>query len=152
MAGGRSGMREKELILLKMFAMTIFLIAHHSNFSFGQSMIDSSKVFYEADVNPEFPGGENELKCFFDKALDKDKLKLVSKKGISIAQFIINETGTVTEITIIKSLDTIADNELMRIIKLMPKWKPGEYHGKIISTVFSLPLRLPYENKCGSEK
>jgi protein TonB len=72
---------------------------------------------------------------------------MVNKVGLIVAQFTIDTTGTIREIKIIRGIDKIADNELIRIIKMMPPWKPGEQLNKKVKVFMNLPLRLPYENK-----
>lgn len=96
---------------------------------------------------PRFPGGEMELFCFLDNNLDKGKLASVEVIGTTVAQFLIDTTGEVKEVRILKKLNPIVDKEFERVLRLMPKWESGEKNGKIPATKFTFPLRLPYENR-----
>jgi hypothetical protein len=53
----------------------------------------------------------------------------------------------VTEVKVLKSLTEAVDNELARIIRLMPAWTPGAQRGKVVEVKYILPLKLPYEAK-----
>ena len=59
--------------------------------------------------------------------------------GHVYASFIINSKGEVEAIKIIRGLGFGLDEEVMRVIGIMPKWEPGYYHGKAVSTIFNLP-------------
>ncbi len=96
---------------------------------------------------PVFEGGENALHCFIFHNLDTNKLKEINKSGIIVAQFIIDTTGVVRNIEIIRGIDSIANNEFLRIIKLMPSWVPAKQNNKKVAVRFNLPLRVPYINK-----
>ena len=99
------------------------------------------------DIMPKFPGGDFELLCFIDNNINKGILQKSKVEGKSWAKFTIDTTGQVTDIRIIKSLSEMVDNELLRVISLMPRWTPGERYNKLIEVDFSIPLIIPYENK-----
>jgi protein TonB len=96
---------------------------------------------------PSFPGGEKELFCFYYHNLDTVKLKKNNKAGTVYSQFTVDTTGEISNLKIVSGIDTITDNEFLRIIKLMPLWIPGMQSNKKVKVIFTLPLKLPYENK-----
>ena len=105
---------------------------------------------YLESLHPAFPGGEDKLICFLDDHLDKQKLKSINRKGKIVVQFIIDTTGQVTNISVLTSLDPLVDNEFVRVIKLMPKWRPGVQNNMVVPVKIRLPLVLPYRIKsCG---
>ena len=104
-------------------------------------------ILITPEIPPSFPGGEKELYCFIDRNLDKELLRTVDTTGMTWVQFTINTNGKVTDIKIVKSLTQTVDNELLRIIKLMPDWEPGKIGDKAVETKFTVPLKIPYENK-----
>lgn len=61
-------------------------------------------------------------------------------EGKVYIQFVISETGEITNVTVKKSADPILDDEAVRIVKAMPKWNPGTIDGKPVNSVFSLPI------------
>ena len=116
-------------------------------------IIDSTKnqindeIIDPVESWPNFPGGEKALYCFIYHNLDTVKLKNVNKIGTIYSQFVIDTTGNISNLKILKGVDSIADNELLRIIKLMPPWNPALQANKKVKALLNLPLKLPYVNK-----
>jgi hypothetical protein len=96
---------------------------------------------------PSFPGGDKELFCFLYHNLDTIKLKRINKVGTIYSQFVVDSTGIISNLKILRGIDSVADNEFLRIIKLMPKWVPGMQANTKVNVIVNLPLKLPYENK-----
>jgi protein TonB len=107
---------------------------------------NNNKDYYTfVDIPPTFPGGEEKLYSFLHSNLDKQKMDLNKATGTIVATFVVDSLGYIKDIKILKSLDTIADKEFIRVIALMPKWRPGKYKMKSVPVQFNLPLRVPYE-------
>ena len=62
------------------------------------------------------------------------------QQGEVVVQFIINRDGTLTDFKVTKSAGTALDNEALRVMRMMPKWTPGEDHGKKCRTLFIIPV------------
>ncbi len=102
----------------------------------------------ESPTTPaQFPGGEREMYCFIDRNLDKDLLRSVDTTGTAWARFTVDRDGQVTKIHIRRSLTEAVDNELIRVIGLMPEWSPGKLWNAAVGSWYNLPLKIPYENK-----
>lgn len=90
---------------------------------------------------PEFPGGPSELMKWLTKNLRYPTQALKQKQqGEVMVQFIINRDGTLTDFKVTKSAGTALDNEALRVMRMMPKWKPGEDHGRKCRTLFIIPV------------
>ena len=90
---------------------------------------------------PEFPGGPKELMKWLTKNLRYPQQALTRKQqGEVMVQFIINRDGTLTDFKVTKSAGTALDNEALRVMRMMPKWTPGEEHGKKCRTLFIIPV------------
>lgn len=90
---------------------------------------------------PEFPGGPKELMKWLTKNLRYPQQALTRKQqGEVMVQFIINRDGTLTDFKVTKSAGTALDNEALRVMRMMPKWTPGEDHGKKCRTLFIIPV------------
>ena len=61
-------------------------------------------------------------------------------QGRVICQFIVNKDGSISDVTVVRSVDPSLDKEAIRLIKSMPKWQPGEQRGKLVRTKFTLPI------------
>gem|GEM_PF-4326214 len=99
-----------------------------------------------AETFPEFPGGEKELYCFIESVINKDLLITIDTTGIAYAQFVVDTSGNIKEIMIVRPLNPVADNELLRVLGLMPKWRPGKIYEKPVAVKITLPLKIPYKN------
>ena len=81
---------------------------------------------------PEFPGGINKLLQFInDNMKYPTKAQTEGMQGKVIVQFIIDEDGYIIEPNIVRSVESSLDNEALRLIKMLPQWKPGTLKGKL---------------------
>lgn len=99
------------------------------------------KVFGNPYRPPEYPGGPQAIYRFIESNL---KIPIQAKKaGVSgkvFVTFIVEETGEITNISIIKGLGFGCDEEAVRIVKAMPCWKPGRVYDKPNKTKYVLPI------------
>ena len=61
-------------------------------------------------------------------------------EGKVIVSFIVNKNGSISDIKIIKSLDPDCDSEVLRVMKKMPKWKPGTEKGRPVRSEYVIPI------------
>lgn len=97
--------------------------------------------FIQTEVQPEYPGGESALMTFIMKNLHYPAE--CAEKGIEgrvTLSFVIEEDGTVTDIQEMRSPHPLLTEEAARIIKGMPKWKPGMKDGKPVRVKYVLPI------------
>ena len=102
----------------------------------------------KGDRQSEFPGGEKELMKFVYCNLDLTKANyLESKKSKVYLQFEIDTTGQPIDIKVMKSPFEDYNNEAIRLINLMPKWKTATQNGKPINEKWNLPIVFDNEWK-----
>lgn len=125
----------------KLFIVAFFIF---STFSFlkAQSLSnDDSEILTFAEQMPEYPNGMDSMMRFIQKNLSyPDKAKKDSIQGKIIVQFVVSKTGAIEDIKIIKSLSKESDEEVMRVVSIMPRWNPGKQNGKAVSVRFVLPV------------
>lgn len=101
---------------------------------------------YEIQVQPEFPGGEEELDKFIKQNI---KYPINCKEneigGKVIVRFVVSKTGKVKNVEIAKHSDRELENEVIRVINLMPRWKPGTQNSKPVNVYFHLPIKFNIE-------
>ena len=103
--------------------------------------------YYYQEIMPEFPGGMSELMKFIQKNMQYPKIAI--KKGIEgrvICQFTVKKDGSIENVIIIRGLHKSLDKEAVRVIKKMPKWKPGkDYEGQVQDCKYTIPVtfKLP---------
>ena len=104
---------------------------------------DSSKVCKEDLESPHFPGGNSEMMKFIRNNLSLPDSVIESALGKKIfLKMVIDTTGEISQITILKGINSSVDNEILRIFSIMSKWVPGVKEGKKISEEFVLPIKV----------
>ena len=102
---------------------------------------DNPLNFQVVERLPEFPGGPMELMKWLTKNLRYPSQALSQKQqGEVMVQFIINRDGTLSDFKVTKSAGTALDSEALRVMRMMPKWTPGEDHGRKCRTLFIIPV------------
>jgi periplasmic protein TonB len=120
-----------------------------SNSTETQVGIDKDVVVDRPDFMPEFPGGMEALQRFLSRNLRMPRQDLEPGSKIStLVRFVVDKNGTVAGIELEKSGGKDFDNEVERVVKKMPQWKPGIQHGKYVAVYFRLPVifQVPDEN------
>ena len=101
---------------------------------------------YEGEM-PEFPGRIAECMKFIKKNMQYPEEAI--KKGIEgqvICQFTVTKDGSIEDIIVVRGLHKSLDKEAVRVIKKMPKWKPGKnYKGQVQDCKYTIPVtfKLP---------
>lgn len=90
---------------------------------------------------PEFPGGASEFMKWLTKNL-RYPVQAQQRKlqGKVVAQFIVNKDGTISNIELVKRVDPSLDNEALRVLRLMPRWKAGQQNQKPCRTQVCIPI------------
>lgn len=102
---------------------------------------DNSPVFTIVEEMPSFPGGENERNRFLAMNINyPQEAVLTGIQGTVYVQFIIDRNGSVTEVKVLKGIGGGCDEEAMRVVQIMPKWKPGKQNGKNVRVIFNMPI------------
>lgn len=103
----------------------------------------NSLLFTIVEEMPVFPGGEQELFRFLSENIKYPALaKENNIKGVVYVSFIVEVTGCISNVKIIKGVHPSIDNESLRVVRAMPKWKPGFQNGSPVRVSFNLPIRF----------
>lgn len=93
------------------------------------------------EVMAQYPGGNSALMKFInDNLIWPEILNESCIEGRVIVTVLVTETGELSDIEVVRSLEKHLDEEAVRVIKLMPKWIPAEINGKKISSYYTLPV------------
>lgn len=93
------------------------------------------------ETNADFPGGIEQFYNFFEKEFKKPDGSDITKLKIKLS-FTIERNGSVTYLQSDPEVDETIKNEIIRVLKLCPKWEPGTSNGKKITMHYSLPIVL----------
>ena len=90
---------------------------------------------------PEFPGGWSAFMQWLTKNL---KYPIAAQKnkiqGMVVVSFIVNKDGSIAELKVSTSVDPLLDKEALRVMKMMPNWKPGMDRNKVCRTMIAVPV------------
>lgn len=108
---------------------------------------DSTSVFTIVEAMPEFPGGQNELYKFIGQHTKyPEKAQKAGIEGKVLVQFIVNESGNVSDATVKKSAHPDLDAEALRVVNLFPNFKAGTQQGKAVKVYYVLPFSFKLSN------
>ena len=108
-----------------------------------QIPIDDEKPvnFRIVEQLPEFPGGMVEFMKWLTKNLKYPILAQQQQiEGKVVVSFIVNKDGSIVNIKLEKSIHPLLDREALRVMRMMPKWKPGIENAKPCRTLFAIPV------------
>ena len=100
-------------------------------------------VFVSVEKMPQFPGGDVALMKWIS-----DNMKyppIAAENGIDgrvYCHFVVNADGSVVDVEVTRPLDPNLDKEAVRVLRLLPKFQPGEQRGKPVRVKFSVPVRF----------
>jgi protein TonB len=90
---------------------------------------------------PVFPGGESGLMKFINDNIKYPEEAIANNiEGRVVLRFVVSTDGSVKRIELIKGVDPLLNQEAMRVISSLPKWKPGKNNGNPAAVWFSVPV------------
>ena len=102
---------------------------------------DKNGVYQIVEEMPQYPGGENALMDYVSKNVVYPKE--AQEKGISgrvFVSFIVEKDGSVSNVDVKRGIGGGCDDEAVRVIKAMPKWKPGKMKGEPVRVSYMMPI------------
>ena len=106
-----------------------------------ENTLVEESVFDAVEQMPEFPGGRDQLNKYYESNLRYPKVAIENGiQGRVIVQFIVNTDGSISDATVIRSVDPACDEEALRFINSMPHWTPGQTNGKNVRVRYTLPV------------
>jgi len=95
------------------------------------------------DKFPEFPGGPDGVRRYIELTVVYPALAIKQKiNGVVILSFDVNKLGEIDNIKVERSVNPMLDQEAIKAIKNMPRWKPGLRYGKPVIVKFVIPVRF----------
>ncbi len=90
---------------------------------------------------PQFPGGPVEMMKWLTRNLKYPKqAEQLKQQGKVVAEFIVNKDGSVTDVKIVSGLTPSCDREVLRVLRMMPRWTAGIQDGKPCRTKVCIPV------------
>lgn len=105
--------------------------------------VTEEQIFTIVEEMPEFPGGEGELFSYLRKNVKYPAIaKDAGIQGTVYVSFVVFTDGTIRDVKVLRGIGGGADEEAVRVVKSMPKWKPGKQRGKSVKVQYNLPIKF----------
>ncbi len=99
----------------------------------------ADEIFTVVEENASFPDGD--VQAYLGKKIVYPEIAVENGiQGRVVLQFVVEKDGSITDIKVVRGVDSSLDKEAMRVVKEMPKWKPGKQRGKPVRSRFTLPV------------
>lgn len=90
---------------------------------------------------PEFPGGGSAFIQWLTRQLRYPPLAQSQRiQGRVVVSFIVNKDGSIVDVKLEKSVNALLDREALRVIRMMPRWKPGVHNNQPCRTMVAVPV------------
>ena len=98
-------------------------------------------IFQVVEEMPEFPGGMAEAMKFLAKNMKYPVAAQQAKiEGRVIVQFVVEKDGSVSDVKVMRGVNSELDAEAIRVVSMMPKWIPGKQRGKAVAVKYTMPI------------
>lgn len=116
------------------------------NMSGGQEGTETDEPFLMVEVMPSFKGGGlEEFRKWITKRTNYPQAAYDKKiRGTVFLTFIVERDGSVSNVTVVKGVDPLLDNEAVKAISESPKWTPGLQRGEPVRVRYSIPLNFMF--------
>jgi protein TonB len=105
--------------------------------------VAEEQIFTIVEEMPTFPGGDAALMKYLGNNIKYPAIaKDAGIQGTVYVTFVVNEKGEVKDVRVLRSIGGGCDEEAIRVVESMPKWKPGKQRGKPVKVQYNLPIRF----------
>lgn len=112
-----------------------------------------NKTYDVVAVSPEYPGGPQAMSQFImDNFEYPEKSIKNNEQGTIWVEFVVRNTGKLSNVVVVKGVSKRLDAECVRVIKSMPKWSPGEQKGKKVNVRYTIPIKAKMDNSTKKKK
>ncbi|PTQ95706.1 TonB-like protein [Mucilaginibacter yixingensis] len=125
-----------------MFLRTLFVILICS-FSITCQSQHKEKIYNAVEQSAEFPGGIDKFYTFINKHIRYPDIKQgEAVTGKAVVSFIIEKDGTLSGFKAVRKPASQIDNELIRVLKLSPRWIPAKVKGRPVRMRYTIPVYI----------
>lgn len=108
---------------------------------------DEDQVFMVVEDQPEYPGGTEALLEYLRTNINyPESCKEKKIQGRVLVSFVVEKNGSISSAEVVKSVDPELDAEALRVVNMMPAWKPGKQRGEEVRVKFTVPVNFRLGN------
>jgi periplasmic protein TonB len=135
----------KYLILISLFFVNGIIVCQEMPKDACYEQFDSisnRNIYQWVDSMPEFPGGLDSLRVFIMNNLEYPVICDYDVEGTVYISFFVETDGSISNKRVLRSIDEILDNEALKVVDKMPKWKPGKCKGIVVPARYIIPVKF----------
>lgn len=104
---------------------------------------DENKIFTVVEQIPEFPGGLEAMMNFIVKNMRYPaSARRMGVDGTVFVSFVVSKDGSISEVKTLKGISADCNKEAIRVVSMMPAWRPGKQNGKPVFVRYVLPIKF----------
>ena len=111
----------------------------------GSATVVENVIYTVVEHKPEFPGGMDALVAWIGSHVQYPaKAREEGLQGTVFVTFVVERDGLISNVRVIRHREETAllEEEAVRLVRTMPKWKPGKQRGKKVRVQFNLPIQF----------
>lgn len=103
--------------------------------------IVEAEIFKVVEEMPEFPGGSAKLMEYIQKNIKYPMMARESDiQGRVFVNFVVEPDGSISNVAVLRGIGGGCDEEAVRVVNSMPKWKPGKQRGSAVRCAYTVPI------------
>ena len=107
---------------------------------------EDTTVFTVVEEDPSFPGGMDSLYAWLANNIQYPKTARERRiAGKVYVTFVVEPDGSITDPKILRDIGGGCGKEVLRLVRMMPKWNPGKQRGETVRVQFNLPVKFQLE-------
>jgi len=100
-------------------------------------------IYTTTDVPAVFPGGDlARIQYLFENLRYPEVAKEQGSQGTVLVSFVVEIDGSITNAKILRGVSPEIDEEVIRLVNNMPRWAPARNEGRMVRTIFRMPVRF----------
>lgn len=104
---------------------------------------EDDELFTVVDQQPEYAGGYEAMMAFIKQNMQyPPNARRMQTEGTVHVSFIVSKTGAISDVKVLRGIMAECDREAVRVVQMMPAWKPGKQNGRPVNVRFILPLKF----------
>jgi len=128
------------------FPLVLFLFSFSGIMAQDNPACREDSIFVIVEQMPEFPGGDIGLRKYIASHIKYPEAPVEEVNiGKTYVKFCVNKKGDVERVKVVRSQHPKFDAEAIRVIKSLPKWKPGKIAGKPVCVWYTVPIYVHWQ-------
>jgi len=112
-------------------------------FEAGEEEVDEEQIFVFLEEDPTFGNGDADIQKYINENVVYPELARESGvQGTVYVTFVVEKDGSITNVKVLRGIGAGCDEAAEKVVKEMPKWKPGKQRGREVRARFNLPIKF----------